>query len=364
METPRSLICELEVAVQSGSHDQRLATLRRVTDLFLASADRFDRQQIGLFDDVLLHLTRRIEHQALAELSARLAPVDGAPAGVVRHLARHENIAVAAPMLTLSAGLSDDDLVDIAQTRSQQHLWAISGRASLNETVTDVLVERGDQRVVHKLVKNPGAAFSQTGFSTMIGRAGNDDYLAENLGLRLDIPPHLLGDLMTKATETVRARLLASAPLESREEIHRVLSSVSNDVGRAAAAPRDFEPAADLVLRLQRGNQLDEAAILEFARARKYEEMVAGLARLCSAPIEPVDRLMQSARCDGLLVVCKAARLEWRTVTAILGSRFAYAIGNSELEQAKADFTRLTPATAQRVLRFWLVRETALARTG
>ena len=365
METPSSPIAELEAAVLNGSRDQRIEMLRRVTDLFLVSADCFNEQQIGLFDDVLLHLTKRIENKALAELSSRLAPVDTAPPGVVQSLARHDDIAVAAPMLALSALLTDSDLVEIAQTMGQGHLSAISGRGHLHETVTDVLVERGDREVVHKLSKNPGAAFSQMGFSTLVGRAETDESLAEKLGLRLDIPSQLLRQLLLKATEVVRTRLLALAPFEAREEIKRVLASISNEVGREATAPRNFAQAQEVVLRLQQKNQLNEAAIFEFAKTRKYEEMVAGLARLCSAPLELIERIVQNVRYDGLLVVCKAVELKWPTVIAILTNRFAHhSIGAPELEQAKTDFLRLKQVTAQRVLRFWLIRGTSTSTAG
>ena len=51
-----SLIAELDEAMQSGSSDRRMATLRRVTDLFLSQAGLYESEQIELFDDVLLRL--------------------------------------------------------------------------------------------------------------------------------------------------------------------------------------------------------------------------------------------------------------------------------------------------------------------
>ena len=112
MHSGHSLIAELESAVAKGSPEQRVSTLRRVTDLFLNGADRFDEQQVGLFDDVLLHLVQGIEVRALAELSTTLATVDGAPSGVVRRLAYDDDITVAGPVLTHSKQISGDDRPD------------------------------------------------------------------------------------------------------------------------------------------------------------------------------------------------------------------------------------------------------------
>ena len=95
----QSLIIELEEAIQSGSKDKRIDALRRITDLFVADADRLTDQQIDVFDDILGHLIKRIESKALAELSRRLAPIHNAPIEVVRRLARDDDIVVAEPIL-------------------------------------------------------------------------------------------------------------------------------------------------------------------------------------------------------------------------------------------------------------------------
>jgi uncharacterized protein (DUF2336 family) len=120
MGTQRSLIVELEEAITSGSSEKRVETLRRVTDLFLGEADRLNEAQVGLFDDVLCHLIRRIETKALVELSGHLAPVDNAPIEVIQRLARNDEIAVAGPVLAHSARLTTGDLVEIAGTKSQR----------------------------------------------------------------------------------------------------------------------------------------------------------------------------------------------------------------------------------------------------
>ena len=96
MSVGQSLIVELEEAIEGGSKEKRVDAFRRVTDLFVAGADRLTDQQIEVFDDILGHLIKRIESKALAELSRRLGPIHNAPIEVVRRLARHNNISVAA----------------------------------------------------------------------------------------------------------------------------------------------------------------------------------------------------------------------------------------------------------------------------
>src|SRR5690606_15806534 len=115
MHFRQSLIGELESAIHSGSKEKRVATLRRVTDLFLTGADRFTQDQIDVFDDVIGLLVHRIEGKALAELSERLAPVEKAPIEVIRRLARDDEIAIAAPVLSQSQRLTSQDLIEVAR---------------------------------------------------------------------------------------------------------------------------------------------------------------------------------------------------------------------------------------------------------
>jgi len=361
----RSLIVELEDAIKSGSSDKRVETLRRITDLFLNDADRLNETQIGLFDDVLCHLIKRIETKALVELSEHLAPVDNSPIEVIRRLARNDEITVAGPVLTQSARLTTGDLVEIAGTKSQRHLLAISGRSELEEAVTDVLIDRGDRETVHRLARNAGARFSETGFTTLVHNAESDESLAEKLGLRLDIPLRLLRELLLKATEAVRARLISLAPPQIRDEIQRVLAKISNEVSREATASRDFAQAQLGILQMKKEGRLDESALLEFANRRLYEQMVAALSMLSSASIDLIASLMKGPRSNGLLVPCKAAGLKWPTVSAILCNRFAHhTMSDADLALAKEDFLRLSQASAQRILRFWQVRTTTTKEVG
>jgi uncharacterized protein (DUF2336 family) len=356
MSVQPSLIAELEDAINSGSSEKRVETLRRVTNLFLNDADRLNEAQIGLFDDVLCHLIKRIESKALVELSGHLAPVDNSPVEVIRQLARNDEIAVAGPVLTQSVRLTTGDLVEIAGSKSQQHLLAISERNEIEEAVTDVLIDRGNREVAHRLARNTGARFSETGFTTLVRNAETDEGLAEKLGLRIDIPPHLLRDLLRKATDAVRARLLALAPAQTKGEVQRVLAKISDEISQEATAPRDFTKAQQGILQMKKEGRLDEAALLEFADRRLYEQMVAALSMLSTASVDLIASLMRAARVSGLLVPCKAAGLAWPTVNAILSARFVHhTISAGDLAQAQEDYVRLSQPSAQRVLRFWQV---------
>jgi uncharacterized protein (DUF2336 family) len=361
-----SIVDEVEAAVNAGSAEKRLETIKRVTDLFLSSAGRLDHEQIELFDDVLERLIKTIELRAiadvsariaLAEMSAQLAPVAQAPPSVIRRLARHDEIAVAGPVLTESARLSSEDLIEIAETKGEQHLLAISGRWWLKEVVTDALLARRYPSVSRRIVNNPGARVSAAGFAIVVAQAEADPELAIETGIRVDLPPELRDQLLRDATEAVRSRLLERAPPHIFDEIRRAIAAVSAGVNREMSKIRDFTAAKHFVALLNKNGELDEATLFGFAKQRQYEETVAALAVLSRSSIEVIRPLMQSLRDDGILVPCKAAGLGWETVSAVLESRFASgSMGPHELAQAKSQFARITPENARRLLRFWQVR--------
>jgi uncharacterized protein (DUF2336 family) len=356
MSAHASLLPELEEVIRHGSSERRATTLRRITTLFLDGAGRFNDDHLGVFDLVFSRLIPSAEVKARTELSHRLAPLATAPAEAVRRLAHDDDIAVAGPVLVQSRQLAETDLVTIARTQSEAHLFAIAGRGRIAEAVTDVLVRRGARDVAHRVADNLGARLSERGFFTLVDRAKSDSLLAEKVGLRPDIPPRLFRDLLLKATEVVQQRLVSAARPETQAEIRRVLAKVSDELGAQVAA-RDYSAAQRAIEALRREGKLDEASLVDFAKTGKYDETVAALACLCAVPIDVVDRLMRGERPDPILILCKSAGWGWPTAKAIIMARSTGRAPSSQgLDNAYSNFERLSSATAQRVMRFWQVR--------
>ena len=356
----QALITELETAIQDGQQDKRVTILRQVTDLFVLGAPGFNEDHIGLFGDVLARLADQVEGKVLADLSGKLAPVANAPNGIIQRLARHDEITVAGPVLSQSPRLSDGDLIEIARSKGQMHLGAISERSRLASAVTDILVERGDSNVVRKLSLNQGATFSSAGFNTLTQRAQGDEQLAENLGGRVDLPPKMFQQLMARATEEVRARLLRGAPPERRADIQKMIDAAAVMVAGEVVARRDFGRAEKVVDDMKSRGQLSEVSIANFAQAGQYEEMVVALSRLSMAPLGLIEPLVQNPAYDGLLTTCKACDFGWKTFSAILSHRFPdQPMSTAELDKACSDYYKMSAPTAKRIYRFWLVRGVA-----
>lgn len=360
----RSIITEIEGTFASGSVEKQAEILRRVTDLFLAGADKYSDEHVDLFDGVISRIAEKIETKARAELAHRLAPADNAPPKTIRTLARDKSIDVAGPILSLSNRLSDDDLLTIASDNSQERLLAISKRSTLSEKVSDVLVTHGNRDVVLSVTQNEGARFSNAGYGTLVDRSINDEVLAICVTMRKDIPQEHFNALIAKASDVVFEKLAASNP-HAVYEVHRVLADITGqDVAEQPKMTRDYREAAAQFDIVRRSGAPVDPVVCEYAAKGKFEETVAALSALCQAPSKLVESVMNNSRAesDFALILAKAAGLSWPTAKHIcILRRKAFRYSPQAIEAARRSFDRLQPTTAQRLVRFYNERHSALA---
>ena len=327
---PASLsLGDIEEALQQADPKTRHQTLRAVTDLFLTSASALDDNRVGVFDSVFESLLGEADLTGLVDLSQRIGPVGNAPPRLIKRLATDDRIPVAGPVLTQSPRLSADDLREIALEKGNDHLLAIAARPGLTEPVTDVLIQRGDRDVARSVAKNVSARLSRAGLERLVTLAERDDVLSAGLSVRTDIPSDRL------------QALLATAAARAGDKLKVV-----------AAAQR-------LVLTMKQTGKLGDPELNDFAQGGRYEEVVAGLALLADLKYDAVENLMMATEPGGVILVCKALALSWPTTSLILnmaGERIG--LPGQDLARAQADFVKLSKATAERIMRFWHVRQT------
>lgn len=358
----QTLIDDLEHVVADKNIGDRAAILRRVTDLFMVSSGKLSDEQVELFDNVMIRLIEEIEISARAAFGHVLATVPHAPPRVVRRLALDDAIDVAGPILTHSEKVDDITLVEGAKTKSQAHLLAISRRKTLAESVTDVLVERGDQYVALSTAENPGATFSEFGYATLVQRSSSDDDLAMRIWSRPEIPRQHLLKLFSDASESVRQKLTGK---DSRKAglILEIVAQASQQIQtRAREASAGYATAHAHVQALHASGGLCETHLAEFARAGKFDETTVALSFICDLPIALVERAFVDERSEQIIVIAKAIGLSWDTVKAIL---LLQANTRNDLtpnfDQSFETFTRLKVETAKKAIQFYRLRERATA---
>lgn len=350
----QSLIDELNNAIATGGDKQRERILERITDLFAAGSRGYSNDQIELFGDVLQELSAEIEVKARARLAHRLAHVNGAPPKLIRSLAFDNEIEVAEPVLIHSQQLSDTDLVQNATTKSQKHLFAIAQRLKLSEAVTDILVERGDRRVVHKVVNNTGARFSLAGYDKLTIRSHDDCTLTLALGQRGDLPHQYFLKLLETASASVRAKLERANPravATIRDAVDDVATTLQHEARNASehyvAAMRDTKRQFNV-------RPFTEASICAPANAQEFERTVAVMSKLGGFPVDLVERALLEKGEDMLLILARAADCSWTTLKELLLMCTAErALQPEDLIRISERYKKLTQETARNVINFY-----------
>jgi len=224
--------------------------------------------------------------------------------------------------------------------------------------VTDVIIWRGDRDVVRRTAGNSGATFSATGYQALIERAAQDGVLTLTVGQRGDLSDAHLKQLLAGSLDVVRRRLFDLVKPERQAAINRVMNEIS-DVPEVVQSKRDFVPAQRTILALHKGGNLNEAALLSFAKRFAYEESVAALAAMSGVGIATLDRLISGDRHDPVLILGKFIALDWATVRALVLLRLGphRVAAPADIESIRINYARLMPSTAERVVSFWKTRQ-------
>jgi hypothetical protein len=245
---------------------ERDQLFRNMAQLYSYVSDRCDDEQVAQYDEVLCQLAELVEVEARTHVAKLLAPLERAPGMVVVKLA-NDAIEVAKPLLEFSNVLSDDDLIDIISRQSEAHRVAIAGRPAVPERVGDAIVEHGGSPSVARLVKNENAELGASTLERLVALATKDVAIEADLRGRADIDwKSLRGEI-----DNVAGQVLETLGQVSRQ-VDPVTAGKVNAVvynrmrNRAGFSSQEWKVAYNQVKALSDRKQLDERALMRFAR--------------------------------------------------------------------------------------------------
>ncbi len=321
------------------SSDSRRQLLNAVTDLFLLDEAPNDAVQAH-YGDIALRSLPHLETEARRDYADRVAETPSLPREVAVTLASDPDADVARLVLKLSPVLTDTDLAAIAVTQSQRHLVAIAERARLSESVTEILVERGDREVLHTVSANEGASLSEKGFDRLVERGGHDSEINLAITTRSDLTPDRAqrvmriveqisdeGGLWSKPNS--EALTLARQARQQRLEIKLLLA----DLAAGARA-------------------LDEITTMLAEEDRAFH-LALVFAQVASLSTDQALRVLMQRDASGIAVACRALGIGSDAFKAVLELRarrmmFAKSATDDDLRA----YAALDPAMAERTMRF------------
>ncbi|MBX9992839.1 DUF2336 domain-containing protein [Phreatobacter oligotrophus] len=335
--------------------ERRLALLRGVADLYLSRTISPTLAEEYLFTEIVTTVMRKLNPEQRPQVTESLAPEARVPRDLALALAADEDIAVARPILAHSPVLTETDIITLAETTGDDHLQAIATRAFLSSRVTDVLIDRGSNRVLRTISTNTGAEVSAEGMTRMVARARTDEDLCLCLADRGDLPPAVIDELETmicarlsgEGSETGEGpanALKARAHALILEELRRRRANMSS-TERVIAAVAAGTVSLDDALRpiLDGGRLLDLAQILahflRFDRNFMFQQLAAG-------------------DLNTVVLAARSLELSHQTLSRALELRARKRRGPAQTITA-AEYEAVDQAAAQRAMRFLKVRMTA-----
>lgn len=343
---------ELLALASEADSDNRRNLLRRVTDVFISHAGDYTEHQKTEFGRIMSQLAERLESSVRQELAHRLAKETHAPPDVIRRLATDE-IAVARPVLEHSPVLTQDDLVSVAETKGDEHLFAISGRSDVGPRLSESLVRRGNDSVVERLLRNPSAKLGARTLRQVVARAAGSDAIAPALIDRNDVPPQLLIGLLDHLSSKIESEFSDAFSPEQARKLQDVVNSLKLRIRGAEHSRTEL-----YIEELERRGALNEATLVGFALREKPMEFLVGMARLARLDLDAAQRLLLDDTGRALAIVCRSLDFSPDAFKAIVLSPVTGIPCEPETVQPLLrSYILLKKSVADRAMRFWHMRK-------
>jgi uncharacterized protein (DUF2336 family) len=346
------LLTELVRLAREHTDESRRKLLRRITGVFMLAPGSYTDLQKQCFGDIIEEVAYDLEWQMREELARRIAAETHAPRKLVHRLA-HDEIVVARPVLEQSPVLTEEDLVQVSENRSQDHLLAITKRMDIGIRLSAVLVNRGEDRVVDSLVRNQKAKISPDYIQRIAKRAESSHQLQLALVKREDLPKDVMIGLVEHVSEKLKAELQEKIADNDMLNLEEVAVSMKASITESKASR-----AEHYVEELARRGELNERRLLRLVSEEKPLEFLLGLAKFLRIDISTAQQAMTDETGEALLIVFRAAGFSATSFKEIAMSPITGIPSDlSTVQELVSVYLRMPRENAQRALRFALTRQ-------
>lgn len=339
------------------SSTRRRELLREVTNLFFNGEAGHGGAEMALFDDVLSQLAGEMEEEVRIELAARMAAASTPPIRLLTSLAA-DTIAVAEPVLTGCAALPEAVQVELARTKGEDHLRALSRRKDVSENVSGAIVANGDDQTLGVLLANPSAQLSRQTHEAIIDRAHCNPDLHEAIIDRASLPVDLLNEMYFIVEARLRDRILERNTEVDPAELEAALAAGRKTVAaKDGALPADYAAAEAVVAAMQKRGAITPQTLAGMLRNGQTTRFLVALSSLADVDFNTARRILERKELDALAIVCKAAdfdRALFLTFAILILDKDADTMDRAR--QYGELYTNLPKDSALRTIRFWRMR--------
>tara|TARA_X000000950_G_scaffold280822_1_gene376268 strand:+ start:13753 stop:14709 length:957 start_codon:yes stop_codon:yes gene_type:complete len=310
-----------------------------------------------LFDEVVGAVVKDMQASVRAELSEKLAESKSPVNATLRRFAMDDDINVARPILERSTMLSDEDLIEIVTTRTQEHMLAISKRAGVSEKVSGAIVDHGTETVIASLLENHTARIGRDSLEKVADKAQTSTLLQKSFVGREDVPLDLLNELVMVVEKDLRDEIMNRFEGVSEAELNAALARsrrlVRQNFGKQSREQKAAEAHID---KLQKIDTLTVGHLHRFLQANEIPHFCESLNRLSGIGYQSALNIYTKRDVDGLAFIMKALDAPLPTFATVA----AYVAGKENavnmVKEYAGIYRDVSADAAARALRFWKVR--------
>jgi uncharacterized protein (DUF2336 family) len=353
---PSNFALLLDLAKETSS-EKRRELLRQITDVFLVepSQQRTEKES-ALFDEIVGAVSSDMEQAVRIELARKVAISNAPLQKTARRLAMDE-IEVARPVIERSRALTERDLIDVINAKSQDHMMAVTKRPDVTESVSSALVHKGEDRVVASLLENRTARLNRPTYERVAERAQLSPVLHAPFVKNHNVPLDLLNNVYLKVEHDLRREIMRKFHGVSPAELEAALEASRNHLSSAyGALPEDYQTARDLVRGMEAKGQLKPPVLVQLLRENKKTAFLVAFAQLVDVEFDLGRRLIDGKDLDALAMLCRGAGFDRGLFVTICLLVAGDSHGIGKAEQFGQLYEAVPVAAAQRALRFWKVR--------
>ncbi|MEX1148239.1 MAG: DUF2336 domain-containing protein, partial [Sphingomonadales bacterium] len=288
------------------SADNRVNAARKIGSQF-AETDLGPREKT-LIEEIFRVMVRDVEVRVRAALSDSLKDNPDIPREIAISLASDVS-EVALPIIEFSEVLKDEDLMEIIATRGEDHQQAVARRDRVSETVSDALVDTGNETVISTLVSNAGAALSEATMTTVVENYGHNPGINEPLALRTELPLTVAEKLVSLVSDRIRDHLVTHHAMSADVATDLFLSAREKATVGLLQPETNLRDVVDLIDQLHDNGRLTPTLILRALCMGDTTFFEAALARRADVPIANAYRLIHDKGGRGLEALFKKSRL-------------------------------------------------------
>ncbi len=341
---------------KEGSSEKRRELLRQITDVFLAQSELRSENEAQIFDEIVGAVAQDLEAQVRIELSRKVADSAGPLRRIARRMAM-DDIEVARPVLERSRSLTENDLIEVIQAKSQDHMMAVTMRPDIGERVSSVLVEKGEDRVLVSLLQNDSARMNRETFERVTERVENNPVLHAPFVRNANIPLDLLNTVYIRVEHDLRREIMRKFHGVSPAELEAALEASRTRLSSAyGVLPDDYSAAKQHVAAMEKAGSLKPPALVQLLREDRRTAFLIAFAQLVDVEFDLGRRLLEMKDLDALAMLCRGAGFDRGLFVTICILILGGTGGLSKTEEYGKLYEQVPVSAAQRALRFWKVR--------